>query len=152
MLFRSAFPSWEAIESANEETLNELYGIGPEISQSLQQWCSTGANQNLMAELAALNLPLASNESNAEAVGGAGALTGQTLVLTGTLPNLSRLEAQAMIEAAGGKVTGSVSKKTNYVVAGSEAGSKLQKAEKLGVAVIDESGLHKLIESSPHQN
>ena len=57
-----------------------------------------------------------------------------------------------MIEAAGGKVTGSVSKKTNYVVAGSETGSKLQKAEKLGVAVIDEAGLHKLLGSSPNQN
>ena len=86
--------------------------------------------------------------SNADATGGAGALTGQTLVLTGTLPNLSRVQAQAMIEAAGGKVTGSVSKKTNYVVAGSEAGSKLQKAEKLGVAVIDEAELQQLIDQA----
>ena len=135
----AAFPSWEALQGASEEALNELYGIGPEISQSMQQWCSTAANQNLMAELAALDLPLASDDNGAEAAAGTGALTGQTLVLTGTLPNLSRVQAQAMIEAAGGKVTGSVSKKTNYVVAGSEAGSKLQKAEKLGVAVIDEA-------------
>ena len=111
----------------------------------MQQWCSTEANQNLMAELAALDLPLASADNGAEAAAGTGALTGQTLVLTGTLPNLSRVQAQAMIEAAGGKVTGSVSKKTNYVVAGSEAGSKLQKAEKLGVAVIDEAKLQELI-------
>ncbi|MEC8608842.1 MAG: BRCT domain-containing protein, partial [Cyanobacteriota bacterium] len=126
------------------EALNELYGIGPEISQSMQQWCSTEANQSLMAELAALELPLASDDSSAKSAGAIGALTGQTLVLTGTLPNLSRVQAQAMIEAAGGKVTGSVSKKTNYVVAGSEAGSKLQKAEKLGVAVIDEAELKRL--------
>ena len=141
----AAFPSWEALQSASEEALNELYGIGPEISQSMQQWCSTEANQSLMAELAALDLPLASDDNSAESAGAIGALTGQTLVLTGTLPNLSRLEAQALIEAAGGKVTGSVSKKTNYVVAGSEAGSKLQKAEKLGVAIIDESALQDLI-------
>ena len=141
----AAFPSWEALQGASEEALNELYGIGPEISQSMQQWCSTEANQNLMAELAALDLPLASDDNGAEAAAGTGALTGQTLVLTGTLPNLSRVQAQAMIEAAGGKVTGSVSKKTNYVVAGSEAGSKLQKAEKLGVAVIDEAELQQLI-------
>jgi DNA ligase (NAD+) len=141
----AAFPSWEALQGASEEALNELYGIGPEISQSMHQWCSTAANQNLMAELAALDLPLASDDNDAEAAPGTGALTGQTLVLTGTLPNLSRLQAQAMIEAAGGKVTGSVSKKTNYVVAGSEAGSKLQKAEKLDVAVIDEAELQRLI-------
>ena len=92
-------------------------------SANPQQWCSTEANQNLMAELAALDLPLAS-ETTMQRPLGTGSLIGQTLVLTGTLPNLSRLQAQAIIEGAGGKVTGSVSKKTNYVVAGSEAGSK----------------------------
>ena len=69
-----------------------------------------------------------------------------TFVLTGTLPNLSREEAKARIEAAGGKVTGSVSKKTNYVVAGEDAGSKLDKAKELGVKVIDEEGLMDLIQ------
>jgi DNA ligase (NAD+) len=67
-------------------------------------------------------------------------------VLTGTLPSLSRSQAQALIEAAGGKVTGSVSKKTSYVVAGEEAGSKLSKAEALGVAVLDELGLQQLLQ------
>jgi DNA ligase (NAD+) len=75
----------------------------------------------------------------------AGPLAGMTLVLTGTLPSLSRDEAGALIEAAGGKVSGSVSKKTSYVVAGAEAGSKLEKARSLGVAVIDEAGLRALI-------
>ena len=75
----------------------------------------------------------------------AGPLAGMTLVLTGTLPALTRDEAKAMIEAAGGKVAGSVSKKTNYVVAGEDAGSKLAKAEELGVAVLDEDGLRALL-------
>ena len=72
-------------------------------------------------------------------------LLGKTLVLTGTLPSLSRDEAQALIEEAGGKVSGSVSKKTNYVIAGEEAGSKLEKARTLGVPVLDEDGLRALL-------
>ncbi|XLM20380.1 NAD-dependent DNA ligase LigA, partial [Chromobacterium piscinae] len=72
-------------------------------------------------------------------------LDGKTLVLTGTLPTLSRDQAKALIEAAGGKVSGSVSKKTHYVVAGEEAGSKLAKAQELGVAILDEAGLQALL-------
>jgi DNA ligase (NAD+) len=74
-----------------------------------------------------------------------GSLLGKAFVLTGTLPNLSREQAKEMIEAAGGKASGSVSKKTNYVVAGAEAGSKLEKAQELGVTVLDEAGLLALI-------
>ena len=82
----------------------------------------------------------------------AGVLAGKILVLTGTLPSLSRDEATALIEAAGGKVSGSVSKKTDFVVAGEAAGSKLEKARTLGVAVIDEAGLHGLIQPSAGEN
>ena len=80
-------------------------------------------------------------------------LLGKTLVLTGTLPNLSRDAAQALIEAAGGKVSGSVSKKTHYVVAGSDAGSKLEKAQELGVPVINEADLLALLDNAAtHEN
>ena len=76
-----------------------------------------------------------------------GVLSGQTVVLTGTLPSMSRTQAKELIEAAGGKVSGSVSKKTSFVLAGDEAGSKLEKATKLGVSVIDEAGLIALLQS-----
>jgi DNA ligase (NAD+) len=76
-------------------------------------------------------------------------LTGKTFVLTGTLPNLTRDDAAQRIEAAGGKVSGSVSKKTSYVVAGAEAGSKLAKAEELGIAILDEVALLRLLEQAP---
>jgi DNA ligase (NAD+) len=82
---------------------------------------------------------------------GAQPLAGRTLVLTGTLPGLTRDAAKALIEAAGGKVAGSVSKKTDFVVAGDEAGSKLEKARELGVPVLDEAGLMKLLEQGIEQ-
>jgi DNA ligase (NAD+) len=88
-------------------------------------------------------------ESEGEAAAPAGPLAGKTLVLTGTLPTLAREAASAMILAAGGKVSGSVSRKTDYVVAGTEAGSKLEKAAALGVTVIDEQGLLQLLGNDP---
>ena len=133
------------------EQIAELHGIGPEISASLGQWLRTPANQQLLQDLRSVGLSLEANASEQEAASQAGAdadgvLQGKTLVLTGTLPNLSRSEAKALIEAAGGKVSGSVSKKTDYLVAGEAAGSKLTKAESLGVTVLSEADLTALLQ------
>jgi len=133
------------------EQIAELYGIGPEISASLGQWLRTPANQKLLQDLRSVGLSLEASASEQEAASQAGAdadgvLHCKTLVLTGTLPNLSRSEAKALIEAAGGKVSGSVSKKTDYLVAGEAAGSKLNKAESLGVTVLSEADLTALLQ------
>ena len=133
------------------EQIAELHGIGPEISASLGQWLRTPANQQLLQDLRSVGLSLEASASEQEAASQAGAdadgvLQGKTLVLTGTLPNLSRSEAKALIEAAGGKVSGSVSKKTDYLVAGEAAGSKLTKAESLGVTVLSEDDLTALLQ------
>ncbi|MDO4248359.1 MAG: NAD-dependent DNA ligase LigA [Neisseria sp.] len=115
------------------------------LSKEWQQWRSGVDNQALLRQMQAFfdRLPAAGEEMTATAANSA--VSGKTFVLTGTLPSLKRDEAQAMIEAAGGKVSGSVSKKTDYVVAGEAAGSKLDKANDLGVAVLDEAGLLALL-------
>ena len=146
----AAFPSCAALDAADADSIAALHGIGPEISASLKQWFGTPANQELIQALTAVGLTLEASATEREATrpsveAEAGVLHGKTLVLTGTLPNLSRSEAKALIEAAGGKVSGSVSKKTDYLVAGEAAGSKLTKAESLGVAVLSEAQLNALI-------
>ena len=145
-----AFGSAAELETAALETpvaITAIHGIGGEIAQSLQQWFATEANQRLLQELEGLGFQLAArkDDNTGSAENGSSALAGLTFVLTGTLPSLSRSQAQELIEAAGGKVSGSVSKKTSYVVAGAEAGSKLAKAESLGVTVLDEAGLRELL-------
>jgi DNA ligase (NAD+) len=112
------------------------------IAYSIVQWHGDARNRKLIEALrkAAVNFKSELYKPAAKR----GALAGKTFVLTGTLPNLKREEAQAKIEAAGGKVSGSVSKKTDYVVAGADAGSKLEKAQKLGVKIINEEELLKL--------
>jgi DNA ligase (NAD+) len=143
----AAFPSSDQLAHAalqDPEALLATYGIGSEIAEALAEWFSNPTNQELLQELQALGLtleaPQASDGSIASNRSGR-TLNSKTFVLTGTLPSLKRNEAQELIEEAGGKVSGSVSKKTSYVVAGSDAGSKLSKAEQLGVAIIDEAGL-----------
>ena len=152
----AAFPSAAelataaATAAATPPSITAVFGIGAEIAQSLQQWFATPANRLLLEQLAGLGFSLAAGPgeraASAAAAGQQAPLAGQTFVLTGSLPSLSRSAAQALIEAAGGKVSGSVSKKTSYVVAGEEAGSKLSKAEGLGVVVLDEAGLRALLE------
>ena len=119
-----------------------LEGIGPELMESLAKFLSQPHNQEVIGQLTS------SVRVQEERQAQAGTLGGKTFVLTGTLPGLTREEAAEMIQSRGGKVTGSVSSQTDYVVAGAEAGSKLEKARKLGIAVIDEAGLRKLLRES----
>ena len=148
------FPSAAELATAAleaPEQITAVFGIGGEIAQSLAQWFATEANQTLLRQLELRGVSLAAGPAEREAgqQGQASHLAGTTFVLTGTLPSLSRSAAQGLIEAAGGKVSGSVSKKTSYVVAGEEAGSKLAKAEALGVAVLDEAALLALLQQEP---
>ncbi len=128
------FGSLDKIAAADEETLQQAEEVGPKVAQSVRQFFLEPRNQELVERLRAAGLRF----EQAVVKKSGGPLSGLTFVLTGTLPNLTREEAKARIEAAGGKVTGSVSKKTDYVVAGDEAGSKLEKARELGISVIDE--------------
>ena len=139
----SHFGTLDALLAAPEEAILDVDDIGPVVARSILGFLSDPLNRELIEQLRASGIHW--EESVPER--GARHLAGKTFVLTGTLPNLKRDEAQAMIEAAGGKVAGSVSKKTSYVVAGEEAGSKLAKAEELGVAILDEAGLMKLLEN-----
>jgi DNA ligase (NAD+) len=117
-------------------------GIGDQIAASVVLFFAQEPNRAMVERLRAAGLDLTAPKRERAP---AGAFAGKTFVLTGTLPTLTRDDASALIVAAGGKVTGSVSKKTDYVVAGDEAGSKLAKAETLGIPVIDEDGLRALL-------
>ena len=137
------FGNMDAVIEASEEQLLEVSDIGPVVAQSIKAYFADSLNVELVAQLraAGVNWPEQETESRPKP------LLGKTFVLTGTLPNLTRDEAAQLIEEQGGKVSGSVSKKTSYVVAGEEAGSKLTKAEELGVPILDEAGLHQLLSS-----
>jgi DNA ligase (NAD+) len=148
-LLVEAYPSLASLAAASTEALTAIPGIGPRIAESVAQWFANPRNQQLVAKLDAAGV-----HTTAEPVGPDGAqqapsapqpLSGNTFVITGTLPSLSRSEATAMIEAHGGKVTGAVSGKTDYLLCGEKPGSKLRKAEQLGVAVIDEQTLRAMI-------
>ena len=144
-----AYPDLEALSQASFEDLQTLDGVGPNIAQAIVDWFARTANQALLADLRSLGVwPLAPPSSKALVGGESGrqALNGMSFVITGTLPGLSRDEAKALIEAQGGKVSDSVSKKTSYLLLGENPGSKLDKARLLGITILDEAGLRRLIE------
>ena len=136
------FGSLAALQEASQEDIAAVPGVGMVIAEAVVAWFGDPDHQALAADLAASGVRLELAEDERPPAGGH--LTGETFVLTGTL-SIPRGDAERRIVEAGGKVVGSVSAKTDYVVAGSEAGSKLAKAEKLGVAVLDEAGLAALL-------
>ncbi|QNI37310.1 NAD-dependent DNA ligase LigA [Edaphobacter albus] len=139
-LLAQHFGSMKALREASAEELEAVNEVGPKVAQAIVEFFAVEKNLQLIDDLESLGLKMTAEK---RVVGTT--LEGLTFVLTGTLPNLTRDEAKEKIEAAGGKVSGSVSKKTDYVVAGEEAGSKLEKAQALGVKVVDEVGLLKLL-------
>ena len=145
-----AFFSLDRIAAAREESFAEIEGLGPEIASSVRAYFDDAAHQELVEKLRAAGLRLTDPEpdpvdSSAEEDPAAQALAGLSFVITGALPDMSRGEAKALIQAAGGRVVGSVSGKTNYLLAGEKAGSKRTKAEALGVPIIDLAELKTLL-------
>jgi DNA ligase (NAD+) len=134
------FGSLDAIMNANTEELEEVNEVGPRIAESIVEFFADAHNRQLVSDLRKAGLTFAGQKREKGTK-----LAGKTFVLTGTLERHTRDEAKKMIEDAGGRVSGSVSKKTDYVVAGSDAGSKLDKARELGVSVIDGEELEKLV-------
>ncbi len=145
------FGNVEAIQDANIEQLQQVPDVGPIVAESIVNFFSEAHNREIINSLispielggAGIHWDAVAAKSNAT-----GIFTGKTFVLTGTLPTLEREDAKALIENVGGKVSGSVSKKTDFVVAGADAGSKLTKAQELGVGVIDETDLLKMLSDS----
>jgi DNA ligase (NAD+) len=142
------FGSLDAVMDATVEQLLEVNDVGPVVAQAIRSFFDQPHHREIVEQLraAGVHWPEGEGAVNSQAPQ---PLAGLTLVLTGTLPTLGRDQAKAMIEAAGGKVAGSVSKKTSYVVAGAEAGSKLDKARELGLQVLDEAGLLALLVATP---
>ena len=139
-LLAEEFGSIEALMAATPEELERVNEVGPRVSEAIREFFDEEKNRELVRKLEKAGLTFTAEKRRRTSQ-----LEGLTFVLTGTLPNLSREDAKARIESAGGRVSGSVSKKTNYVVAGEDAGSKFDKARELGVQVIDESGLEGLL-------
>ncbi len=141
-LLAKTFKSLDALASASLESLIEIDGIGEKMAQSIVQFFKNEQNRNIIDRLKKAGVQTVLQEQEAEQ---GSVLEGLTFVLTGTLPNLKRSEAARLIEAHGGKVSSSVSKKTSYVLAGEDPGSKLQKARELGIPIIDEATFLKMI-------
>ena len=137
------FGTLDAIMGASEEQLLAVNDVGPIVAKSLRTFFDQPHNREVVAQLRACGVTWEEGEAASQSPK---PLAGKTFVITGTLPSLSRDQAKDLLEAAGAKVAGSVSKKTDYVLAGSEAGSKLTKAQELGVAVIDEAAMAALLQ------
>lgn len=137
------FGALDRVLDASEPQLLEVNDVGPIVAQSIHTFFAQPHNREVVEQLRACGIEWPEDDGTADKA--PKPLLGLTFVLTGTLPTLSRDDAKDMIEAAGGKVSGSVSKKTHYVVAGAEAGSKLEKAQELGTTILDEAGLLKLL-------
>ena len=142
---RQVISAGQTLEGIALRTDFGIFGLPAAVAQALEEWMAVKENRELVMSLSALRRELLDSLPEAAAAAPEGPLAGKTFVLTGTLPTMSRDAAGALIEQAGGKVSGSVSKKTSYVVAGAEAGSKLAKAEELGVTILDEAALLALL-------
>ncbi len=140
-LLLGALGSIDALSTATTAQLEAIEGVGPQTAAAVVTWFGNERNQAVLAKLRQAGLPFAVATTPVRA----DTLAGKSFVLTGTLPSLTRDEAKALIEAHGGKVVGSVSGKTDYVVAGENAGSKLTKAQTLGITILDEAGLRALL-------
>jgi DNA ligase (NAD+) len=141
-LLAAHFGSIDALMKASEEDLTKVNEVGPKVAEAIAEFFAEPRNVRLVERLKAAGVVMTAEKRVTTTM-----LEGLTFVLTGTLPTLTREQAKEKIESAGGKVSGSVSKKTSYVVAGEEAGSKLEKAESLGVKVLNEAGLLAILES-----
>ena len=139
-LLAEEFGSMDALMAASAEELERVNEVGPRVAQAIREFFDEAKNRELVERLRAAGLTFTAEKRKKSSQ-----LEGLTFVLTGTLPSLTREDAKAKIEAAGGRVSGSVSKKTHYVFAGEDAGSKLEKARELGVKVVDEAGLEELL-------
>ncbi|WP_395693801.1 helix-hairpin-helix domain-containing protein, partial [Piscinibacter sp.] len=131
------YGSLAALMAADAEALQRVKDVGPGVAESIAGFFAEPHNRAVIADLRAAGVRWAEGEPARGAP--EGPFAGKIVVLTGTLPTMTRDEAKALVEAAGGRVAGSVSKKTHFVVAGSEAGSKLERARELGVEVLDEA-------------
>jgi DNA ligase (NAD+) len=148
-LLAREFPSMDALMKAPAERLSQVSGIGPVLAKSIHHFFQSTAGKKTIEDLRTLGLKMTEDAPPSAAALGGTDLTGKTFVVTGTLERYSRDEIEGLIKRLGGKATGSVSKKTDYLVAGENAGSKLEKAKELGVAVLTEAEFEKLIGKVP---
>jgi DNA ligase (NAD+) len=137
------FPDLQALSQATSQDLQTIEGIGPNIAEAIVDWFKQPANRSVLEKLHQVGV-WPRSQPPAESTASTGPFSGMTFVITGTLPALSRDGAKEYIEARGGKVTDSISGKTSYLVLGENPGSKLAKAQSLGVSILDEKGLRQL--------